>query len=103
MDMSAPNIDFEKELPPWKFFPVQWLAKELHCSPEHLIHMIETGELPVAVDLRGKNSSRMMLRIPRQSLVHFLTARKDLEQVAAANPRPKYRVESKRRRKGKRR
>ncbi len=98
--MSAPNdskftIDFEAELPPWNFFPIAWCAKEWHCSPEHITrNLIETGELPVGIDLRGKGSSRMMIRIPRKSLVAFLNRRKDLEAVAANNPRPKFRSES---------
>jgi hypothetical protein len=104
--MSMPNeskfvIDFDKELPPWNFFPIAWCANEWHCSPEHIVNLIETGELPVGVDLRGHKSSKMMIRIPRKSLVAFLNHRKNLEAVAAANPRPKTR-EERRRQKGKR-
>ena len=36
---------------------------------------IESGELQGAIDLRGKNSSRSCVRIPRESVISFLEAR----------------------------
>lgn len=80
------DIDFNDELPPWDFFPVWWLAERWHCDTEHIVHLIDSGELPLGVDLRNKGSSKTMIRIPRKSVVHFLNLRKDLEAVAENNP-----------------
>ncbi len=90
-------IDFGKELPPWDFFPLYWLAARLHVTTKHLDNLILTGEIRCAVDLRGNKSSRATIRLPRQAVVDFLNGRQDVESVAARNPRPKYRSESVRR------
>ncbi len=94
---SKLTIDFEKELPPWDFFPLWWLAQRLHVTSKHVNTLIDTGEIDCAVDIRGKGSSRATIRVPRNAVIKFLIARKDVEAVAAANPRPKFRSESVRR------
>lgn len=85
------DIDFNAELPPQDFFPVWQLAKSWRCSPEHVIRLVESGELPVGLDLRNKASSKTMIRVPRKSVVKFLTRRKDMAAIAEANPYPKAR------------
>ncbi len=104
MSKQSPNesaaglkIDFDQELPEWNFFPVHWLAKEWHCSGKHICNLIDTDELKIGIDLRGLKSSRAMIRVPRKSLVEFLNARQNREAIREANPRPKWRAESKRR------
>ncbi len=61
-------------LPPGETFAVWQLAKLLWCHRNHLVHLIEEGEL-VAFDLRGKGSTRSTLRVPRGSIVSFLEKR----------------------------
>ena|ERR1017187_3299066 len=82
------DIDFNVELPPWDFFPVFCLAEKWHVTTQHVINLIESGELEVGVDLRNKASSRAVIRVPRKSVVRFLNARKDLQAVADSNPSP---------------
>lgn len=94
------DIDFNAELPPWEFFPVWQLAKSWNCSREHVANLVESGELPVGLDLRTKGSSKSMIRVPRRAVVEFLNRRKDIAAVAEANPQPAYRDASKRRPKG---
>ena len=77
------DIDFSEELPRWDFFPVWWLAEKWHVSTQHIFNLIETGELPVPIDLRNKASSRSLLRVPRKALIEFLNRRKDLEATAS--------------------
>lgn len=97
--MSTPNdsskltAGFDSELPDWHFFPLHWLANHLRVTTKHVDTLIATGEIKMALDLRGKASSRATIRIPRKAIVDFLNARRDVEAVAAANPRPKYRSE----------
>ncbi len=71
------DLDFEAELPPkMDFFPVWFLAKLWHCSAQHVLNLIDTGEMPVPVDLRGKAATKTMIRVPRKSVVEFLNRRK---------------------------
>jgi len=94
--MSTPNDDkaqIEAELPDWSFFPCHWLAHRLQVDSKHIANLIESGEIKCAVDLRSRGASRTTIRIPRAAVVEFLTRRRDLEGVAAANPRPKTRQE----------
>lgn len=90
-EQSAFDIDFELELPHWDFFPVYWLADRWRVTSRHVFNLIESGELPVAIDLRNKASSRTTIRVPRRSVVHFLKTRKNLNAVALTNPKPKAR------------
>jgi hypothetical protein len=91
------DIDFAQELPPWDFFPVWWLAKSWHGSDEHVLRLIEKGELPVGVDLRSPGASRSMIRIPRKSVIEFLNRRKNLEGIATKARSVNYNEASKRR------
>ena len=60
------DIDFDAELPPnMAFFPLWWLAKRWHCSVQHVINLVDSGELKVPVDLKGKSASKSMIRAPR--------------------------------------
>lgn len=90
------EIDFGQELPRQDFFPTWQLARLWHCTAQHVVNLVESGELLIALDLRGKASSKSMIRVPRKAVVRFLNARKDLAAIAEANPRPAYRDASKR-------
>lgn len=71
------DLNFDDELPPkMDFFPVWFLAKLWHAHRQHIVNLIDSGELKVPVDLRNKASSRAMIRVPRASVVEFLTRRK---------------------------
>lgn len=71
------DLDFDAELPPnMAFFPVWFLAKLWHCSVQHVLNLVDSGELPVPVDLRGKAATKTMIRVPRASVVEFLNRRK---------------------------
>lgn len=101
--MSAPNessksvIDYEAVLPDWDGFPIWWLAKRWQVTDQHILNLVESRQIACAVDLRNKGSSRATIRIPRKAVIAFLNTRRDLEAVASANPRPKYRAETVRR------
>ena len=95
------NLDFEALLPDWDGFPVwwlakRWLAKRWRLSDSHWLRLLDDGDLKACVDLRRSGSSRSVIRITRAALLEFFHRRKDLPAVAAANPRPLYREESKR-------
>lgn len=84
-----PEFNFEHDLPAGvESFALHWLAKRWKCSVRHLFKLVESGEFKVAIDLRGLNSSKACIRLPRQSVVDFLNRRKDLIAVAEANPQP---------------
>jgi hypothetical protein len=61
-------------LPDGKSFPLNVLARALCVHRDHLIHLIECGELP-AVDLRAPYSSKSCIRIPREAIEEFLRKR----------------------------
>jgi helix-turn-helix protein len=63
-------------LPAGESFPIWYLAKLFHCDRQHLVHLVKSGEIAGAIDLRGKSSSRSCIRIPRDSLIEFLESRK---------------------------
>jgi Helix-turn-helix domain len=63
-------------LPAGESFPVWQLARLFHVDRQHLVNLIESGEIKVAIDLRGKTSSRSCIRVPRNSLIEFLQSRK---------------------------
>jgi hypothetical protein len=95
-DQKEFNIDFAAMLPDWDGFPVWWLAKRWQTSERHWLNLIDDGEIAVCVDLRRSGSSRSMTRCTRASLLNFLTRRKDIAAVLAANPKPKYSEASRR-------
>ena len=71
------DLNFEEELPRnMEFFPVWFLAKLWHATSNHVVNLIDSGELKVPVDLRNKASSRAMIRVPRACVVEFLNRRK---------------------------
>jgi hypothetical protein len=70
------DIDFDDVLPDWDGFPVFWVAKRWHCTSNHILNLIDSGEIKVPIDLRNKASSRAMIRIPRGSLIEFINRRK---------------------------
>jgi excisionase family DNA binding protein len=65
------------ELPPGESLPVYLIARVLSIHRDHLLHLIEAGELP-AIDLRGVGSSRSTIRIARHDLLDFLERRQIL-------------------------
>jgi hypothetical protein len=75
-----------EHLPAGESFPVWRLAQLFHIHRTHLTNLIEQGEL-VAFDLRGKNSSRSCVRVPRNSLVEFLAKRQILAAAGKKHAR----------------
>ena len=80
------DIDFNDALPRWESFSVHWIANHWRCSVQHVINLIESGELPVDADLRKKAPTKTMIRVSRKSLAEFMNSRKDLAAVAARSP-----------------
>jgi hypothetical protein len=74
---EEPEFDFENGLPPGReFFRLSELAGLWRCHPTHVQRLIDSGELPVAVDLRSPGTSKAMQRVTRDSVVKFLNRRK---------------------------
>lgn len=74
---EEPEFDFENGLPPGReFFRLSELAGLWRCHPTHIQRLIDSGELPVAVDLRSPGTSKAMQRVTRASVVKFLNSRK---------------------------
>jgi hypothetical protein len=63
-------------LPAGESFPVHLLARVLHVDRKHVIHLIDSGEIKCAVDLRGPGSSRSTIRVSRAAVIEFLESRK---------------------------
>jgi hypothetical protein len=63
-------------LPPGNFFAVWRLAKILDKHRDHIARLVDTGEIEVAIDARGKASSRASLLIPRAAVIAFLERRR---------------------------
>ena len=80
------DIDFNDALPRRESFSVHWIAEYWRCSVQHVINLIESGELPVDADLRKKAPTKTMIRVSRKSLAEFMNSRKDLAAVAARSP-----------------
>jgi hypothetical protein len=64
-----------EHLPAGESFPVWQLAQLFHVNRQHLINLIESGEIKIAFDFRGKSSSKSCIRVPRDSLIAFLEKR----------------------------
>lgn len=77
-----------EHLPAGESFPVWKLAQLFHVSAQHLVDLIEEGEI-VAFDLRGKTSSRACIRVQRAELIKFLQSR---EITATGKTRESFRV-----------
>ncbi len=88
--MMNPEFNFEEDLPAGvESFSLHWLAKRWKVSVQHVFNLVESGEIPVAVDLRNLKSSKACIRVPRKSVVAFLNKRKDLVTIAESSPQPK--------------
>jgi len=78
--MTGPESSFDPEhsLPAGKeWFSIRWLARHWGRSARHIGNLVDSGEIKVTVDLRGKHSRRADLNIPRQAVVDFLGRRKN--------------------------
>jgi hypothetical protein len=74
-DQSA--FDPERSLPSGKeWFSIRWLARHWNKSAQHVINLVDSGEIKTSVDLRGKGSKRSDTNIPRSAVVDFLNRRK---------------------------
>lgn len=71
------ELDFEFHLPPDREkFRVWEVATILHCTQEHVIHLIEEGQLGPVVDIKTAGATRSSFVVPRPGLVKFLQERK---------------------------
>jgi len=64
-----------EHLPNWESFPVNFLAKYLQIHRDHVLRLIELGEISPVLDLRAPNSTRSCLRVPREAVLDFLKTR----------------------------
>jgi excisionase family DNA binding protein len=69
------NVGVKKGLPAGESVAVYELARFLKVRREQVLEWIDEGELSPAYDLRGKGSSRSLIRIPRAAVVEFLESR----------------------------
>jgi hypothetical protein len=74
--IKFPAVNVTEYLPPGESFPVYLLARVLHIDRKHVVHLIDTGELKCAVDLRGPGASRSTIRISRAAVIEFLESRR---------------------------
>jgi len=51
------------------------LARYWHVDRKHVVNLIDAGEIKWAIDLRAPSSNRSTIRIPRSSVVAFLSTR----------------------------
>ena len=63
-------------LPAGESFPVHILARVLRVTRNHVVNLIDCGELKCAVDLRSPGASRSTIRVPRAAVVEFLECRR---------------------------
>jgi hypothetical protein len=74
---EQPEFDFDNQLPAGKeWFSPRWLARHWGKSVQHVLNLIEEGEIKDVVDMRSKHARRTCANIPRQSVVDFLNRRK---------------------------
>ncbi len=72
-----PDLDLAKGLPTGReFFRLSELAGLWGCHATHVQRLIDSGDLPVAVDLRLPGTSKAMQRVTRSSVLKFLNSRK---------------------------
>jgi hypothetical protein len=55
---------------------VEQVAYSLSCTPEHIYHLIEAGEL-ISHNIQSPGASRCYYRVTRESLLAFLDRRKE--------------------------
>lgn len=71
------DIFLEQELPQtMKNFPVWWLAKFWHTTPNHVSNLIDSGVLECPIDLRNAAASRSLIRVPRPFVIAFINKRR---------------------------
>ena len=63
------------EMPEGENIPVHVLARFLHVTRNHVINLIDSGEIKCAVDIRGASASRSTIRVPRWAVEDFLRSR----------------------------
>jgi hypothetical protein len=73
---SPPETQYGLHLPPGESFPIHTLARVLSCTRQHLINLVETGEIKCAIDLRGAGSSHSCIRITRAAALEFIESRR---------------------------
>jgi hypothetical protein len=97
------EFDFGDHLPAGvDSFALHWIAGRFGGTVRHWFNLAEKGVFGTGiVDLRSPGSSKAMLRIPRASLVKFLNSRRDITEVAEANPQPAPRAPRKKKAKKK--
>jgi hypothetical protein len=62
-------------LPSGDNFPVYVLARYLHVHRQHVLNLIDSGEIKCAIDIRGPGASRSTIRVPRWAVEEFLKSR----------------------------
>jgi len=62
-------------LPEGDSFPVHVLARFWHVHRQHVINLIDSGEIKCAIDLRGASGSRSTIRVPRWAAEEFVKSR----------------------------
>jgi hypothetical protein len=70
------NMQANEYLPAGESFPVHVLSRVLHVHRTHITSLIESGEIKCGFDIRGAQSSRSTIRVPRAAVVEFLERRK---------------------------
>lgn len=75
---SVLSFNFEQTLPEGKeWFSIRWLARHWNKSVQHVINLVDSGEIKTSVDLRGKHAKRSDTNIPRFAVVDFLNRRRN--------------------------
>jgi excisionase family DNA binding protein len=75
LDKQTNTLPGVVELPPGDHFPVYVLARYLHVHRQHVLNLIDSGEIKCAIDIRGAQASRSTIRIPRWAVEDFLKSR----------------------------
>ena len=79
MSLTAqqPEFDFDHSLPAGKeWFSVRWLARHWGKSVQHIINLIDSGEIKESVDMRGKKAKRSDRIVVRAAVIDFLNKRR---------------------------
>lgn len=71
------GFDPEHTLPAGKeWFSIRWLARHWGRSRQHVVNLVESGEIKTSIDLRGKHAKRCDTNIHRSAVADFLNRRK---------------------------
>jgi hypothetical protein len=68
-------VQVSEYLPPGDNFPVYLLARFLHVHRQHVLNLIDCGEIKCAIDIRSPHASRSTIRVPRWAVEEFLKSR----------------------------